>query len=49
MVLFLKIYGDVVEGREIMVDWEEGRKGMKVVKIIVYLVKIIKIGGGCML
>lgn len=46
--MLFKVYGDVVEDCEIMVDWDEGRKGVKlVIKFIVYLVKIIKIGGRC--
>lgn len=44
-----KIHRDVGEGRETMVDWEEGRKGMKAAKTTAYPAKIIKLGGGCML
>ena len=44
-----KIHGDVAEGRETMVDWEEGRKRMKAAKTTAYPAKVIKLGGGCML
>ena len=49
LLLFFTIHGDVAEGRETMVDREEGRKGMKAVKTTAYRAKIIKLGGRCML
>lgn len=42
-----KIHGELVEGREAMVDWEEKRKGSKAVKTVAYPAKNIKAGGGC--